>query len=129
VTLALAPADIARLATRPGAHRAVVINFLVSLSANADAHTAYENARADARSGGWNEATLGAVIDGIALAASGQDDGTCRYCLDGTPVAFVGGLAACLRCVDAFNEAGSRPRDTLRCLPPVNDNAEVTPCT
>lgn len=41
-----------------------VDNFLASLSG--DSRADFENARADARSYGWNSATLEAVINGIA---------------------------------------------------------------
>jgi hypothetical protein len=41
-----------------------VANFLASLD-GLGMHDAYENARADARSYGWSDATLKAVIDGI----------------------------------------------------------------
>jgi len=44
--------------------RVAVENFLASLD-GLTAHDAYENARMDARSYGWNAATLEAVINGI----------------------------------------------------------------
>lgn len=68
---ALTPVQIDRLASRPGVRRGDVENFLMSMHhGDTDAHSSYENARMDARSYGWNDATLGAIVDGIALSAS-----------------------------------------------------------
>lgn len=64
--LFLAPDRVEELASRPGARRAAVENFLSSLGE--DRHEAYENMRADARSYRWSEATVGAICEGISEA-------------------------------------------------------------
>lgn len=52
-------------ARKGGADEGAVMNFLASLS-GLTAHEAFENARLDARTCGWSEETLGAVVDGVA---------------------------------------------------------------
>ena len=47
-----------------------VANFVASMPGLVR-HEAYENARADAKSYGWNDATLKAVIDAIASSPPG----------------------------------------------------------
>jgi hypothetical protein len=49
-------------------NRVAVANFLASLT-GLTLHEAFTNARMDARSYGWNDATLKAIIDGIARAS------------------------------------------------------------
>lgn len=62
--------DIEKFASRKGAKRIAVENFLSSVHyAEVTPHEAFENAKMDARSYGWNDATLGAIIDGIAHAS------------------------------------------------------------
>lgn len=54
--------------------------------------------------------------------AVAEDDGTCRFCLAGDPVAFVGGHAACEACVDDLANIVMRKGDTLRCFAPVHED-------
>lgn len=56
---------------RAGLDRVAVDNFLASVFASGEStHEAFENAKADAKSYGWSDATLKAVIDGIAERAA-----------------------------------------------------------
>ncbi len=122
--MSLPLADIARLATRAGADRVAVENFLCSLDAH-DAstfHEAYENARADARSYRWNEATLGAIVDGIALAQQQHScDAHCTVGADGCCIGCgVSHTHACAKC-------GGRGFHTATC-PEVRPAGVRCPC-
>lgn len=66
----LTAVQIEAFASRRGAKRIAVENFLGSVHfGGTTPHEAFENARMDARAYRWNDATLGAIIDGIAEAA------------------------------------------------------------
>ena len=65
----LTPEQIESFASRKGAKRVAVENFLMSCHFDDDPIAAAENARTDAASYRWNYATLGAILDGISLSA------------------------------------------------------------
>ena len=63
--------EVETFSAREGVDSFTVENFLMTCHYAGDAHAAYDNARADARACGWDDGTLTAVIDGIALASTG----------------------------------------------------------
>ncbi len=66
--LRLTSQQIEEFASRKGAKRIAVENFLCSLF-DSDEREALMNLHADARSYGWNAATIRAIHDGIKLAS------------------------------------------------------------
>ena len=61
--------EVAKLASRKGVRKIAVENFLMSVTANPDASSAFANLDMDARSYKWNAATRNAISAGIALAS------------------------------------------------------------
>ena len=66
---ALTSAEIESLASRPKVRRIAVENFLFSLPLDIGTLGCYRNLANDALAYGWNQATIGAIRDGIRLAA------------------------------------------------------------
>lgn len=60
-------AKIEKLASRKGVKRVAVENFLGTMDGS-NKSDAWWNLRADAKSYGWNDATVKAISDGIASA-------------------------------------------------------------
>jgi hypothetical protein len=60
--------EIEVLASREGARRIAVENFLMTVHVNPDARAASFNAIADGRVYGWNAATMKSIQAGIRLA-------------------------------------------------------------
>ena len=67
----LTDAEVAKFATRKGAKRIAVENFLGTLDERAGLYGNRQNLYADARSYGWNAATFEAIRQGIGLAFRG----------------------------------------------------------
>ena len=64
---ALTLQEIKQLASRPGARRIAVENFLTTMGD--DKEVAIVNWALDSKSYGWNDVTRGAIIAGIKLAS------------------------------------------------------------
>lgn len=63
---------IEQLATKKGVRSIAVRNFLGTVGANANAMFAYANLDSDARSYGWNAATVNAIRTGIREHFNGR---------------------------------------------------------
>jgi len=60
--------EIAKYAERPGVRKIAVENFLSTLGQAGNMRNEFLNMRADAKVYRWNDATLGAIEDGIRQA-------------------------------------------------------------